>query len=234
MIKKIDKLNTIYNGELLIDSSIDNEIKKIWNDFIKDKDPSEYFDGDIYCVTDIDDTVPLLKISKTKYSCLIFAIRTNKIIVRSLFSAGYIRTSDNYICIILNNRDRLNTIGGMASSSDFNNNKFDYDGCLIREFREELGFDLTNDSNFEVILKYLKYPSFDELNISHYPVGTLYEIKTKYTKDILLDRFNYNERESEVKELKFYNSENFREVYSYDNKTEYLDELFNILFEMNN
>ena len=43
--------------------------------------------------------------------------------------------------------------------------------------------------------------------------------------------FNINKHESEVKELRFYNKENYKEIYTYKNKTEYLDELFNVLFE---
>ena len=231
MIKKIDKLNTIYNGELIVDDLTKTDIEKVWREFSKDKNPNEFFNGDIYCVTEIDDNKPSINILKTKYSYLVYAKKTNKLIVRSLFSAGYIRTKDNYVCIILNNRDRLNTIGGMADNQDIKDNKFDYDGCLIREFIEELGINLNNNPRFEIILSYLKYPSKEDLNDSYYPVGTLYEIKTKYTKNELIDMFNKNEHENEVKELKFYNKENYKEIYSYENKTEYLDELFNVLFE---
>ena len=230
MIKKINKLNSIYIGELKVDDLTKKEIVKEWKEFSKDKNPNDFFDGDIYCVTDIDENVPSINISKTKYSYLIYAKKTKKIIVRSLFSAGYIRTVDNYVCIILNNRDRLNTIGGMADNQDIKDNKFDYEGCLIREFKEELGIDLNNNSNFEINLKYLKCPAEGDLTNTFYPVGTLYELKTKYTKNELIDIFNKSEHEAEVKELKFYNEENFKEIYSYKNKTEYLDELFNTLF----
>ena len=231
MIKSIDKLNTIYDGELIVDDLTKLEIGQVWIDFTKNKNSDDFFDGDIYFVTDIDDNVPSIKFSKTKYSYLIYAKKTNKLIVRSLFSAGYIRTKDNYIGIILNNRNRLNTVGGMASNQDIKDDKFDYTWCLIREFYEELGIDLNNDSNFDIILKYLKYPTKDDLNISFYPVGTLFEIKTKYTKNEILEIFNTSEHEPEVKDLRFYNRENYNEVYLYENKTEYLDELFKILFE---
>ena len=234
MIKKINEFNIIYNGYLIIYDLTKKEIKKVWEDFSKGKNPNDFFDGDIYCVTDIDYNVSSIKIKKTKYSYLIYAKKTNKLIIRSLFSAGYIRTIDNYVCIILNDRDRLNTIGGMADNQDIKDDKFDYEGCLIREFNEELGIDLNNDSNFEIFLSYLKYPSKDNLSISFYPVGTLYEIRTKYTKKELTDLFNKSKHESEVKELKFYNKENYKEIFLYENKTEYLDELFNMLFEWYN
>ena len=230
MIKKIDKLNTIFNGELIVDDLTKKEIEKEWIKFSKDKNPKDFFDGDIYCVTDIDENVPLISISKTKYSYLIYAQKTNKLVIRSLFSAGYIRTSDNYVCIILNNRNRLNTIGGMANNRDIKDDKFDYDGCLIREFKEELGIELNSNLNFKIKLEYLKYPQGKDLDDSFYPVGTLYEIKTKYTKDELIDIFNNSKHDCEVKNLKFYNQDNYNEIYSYDKKEEYLDELFNVLF----
>ncbi len=231
MIRKIGNLNTIFNGELFVDDLTKNEIEKVWAEFSRSKNPKDFFDGDIYCVTDIDENVPSINISKTKYSYLIYAKKTNKLVVRSLFSAGYIRTSDNYICIILNNRNRLNTIGGMANNRDIKGGRFDYDGCLIREFKEELGIELNSNLNFKIKLEYLKYPSGKDLDDSFYPVGTLYEIETKYTKEDLIDIFNNNEHDCEVKNLKFYNQDNYKEIYSYDNKTEYLDELFDVLFQ---
>lgn len=119
----------------------------------------------------------------------------------------------------------------MADRKDFINKEFDFYKCLVREFMEELGFDLVNDSNFDVIFRFLKYPSGEELNKAYYPVGALYEIKTNYTKDQLIDMFNKNKRDREVKELKFFNSNNYKEIYSYKSKADYLDELFSILFE---
>lgn len=230
MLKTINKLETIYNGELIVDEKTKEEIKKTWDEFIKDKNPNEFFDGDIYCVTEIDDTIPLINISKTKFSYMIYSMKTNKIIIRSLFSASYVRTSDNYICIIMNNHDILNTIGGMADNRDINNNKYDCEQCLKREFKEEIGLDLNNE-NFSVTLKFLKYPSKKELTKSHYPVGTLFEIKTNYTKNEFIENYHKSKHENEVKELKFYNINNYKEVYSYDKKKEYIDELFRLLFE---
>ena len=231
MIKSISKLDTTYNGDLIISDEIKCNIKTLWNNFIRDKNPDDFFDGDIYCVTQVDGKISSITISKTKYSSLIYAKQTNNLIVRSLFSAGYIRTSDNYICIILNNRDKLNTIGGMASNEDIIDNRFDYSECFIREFKEELGIDLKNNKKFTVNLKYLKYPNYDEMNDAFYPVGTLFEVNTKYTSKELLNIFNINDHEKEVKELKFYNHNNFIEIYNYDNKTEYLEELFDLLFK---
>ena len=230
MIKRIKKLDVIYNGDLLIDDVTEKKVKEVWNEFIKGKKACEFYDGDIYCVTKIDDFVPLIDVSKTKYSCLIYAKETNNLTIRSFFSAGYIKTIDNYICIILNNRDSLNAIGGIADSRDIINNKLDYYSCFIREFKEELGIDIRDNANFEMMLKYLKYPSGKELEDAFYPVGTIYEIKTKYTKDELITIFNNSLHEDEVKELKFYNVDNYKEIYLC-NKIDYLGELFDIIFD---
>ena len=43
--------------------------------------------------------------------------------------------------------------------------------------------------------------------------------------------FNKNKHDREVKELKFFNYNNYKEIYSYNSKADYLDELFSILFE---
>lgn len=231
MIKKISKLNTIYNGKLNIKEETVYKIKTLWDDFIKDKNPNDFFDGDIYCVSDIDDDIPLITFYKTKYSSLIYAKQTSDLIVRSLFSAGYVKTSDDYICIILNNRNILNTIGGMASNEDIIDNTFDYCGCFIREFKEELGIDLNNNDQFTINLKYLKYPGQAEINNSFYPVGTLFEVNTKYTSNELLEIFNNSKHESEVKVLKFYNQSTYNEIYDLDNKIDYLDELFDLIFK---
>ena len=233
MIKKINNLTTVYDGELIVDDSIKKEIDAVWEKFLKDYKKYDFFDGDIYCVTDIDDMIPLINIKKTKYSYLIYAKVTGNIMVRSLFSAGYIKTSDNYIGIILNYRDELNAIGGMASNEDIIDNKYDYTKCFIREFKEELGIDLNNNNNkdFKINLQYLKYPSINEMNESFYTVGTLFEVNTNYTSKDLIDIFNRSEHENEVKELKFYNQDNYMDIYSYDNKADYFEELFNILFK---
>lgn len=231
MIKPVEELKTIYDGDLIIDDENKKGIEENWNEFIKDKNPGDFFDGDIYCVTEIHDSESTLKISKTKYSSMIYALFTKKMIIRSLFSASYIKTIDNYVCIILNKRDQLNTIGGMASNEDIIDNKFDYTKCLIREFNEELGIDLNNNDEFMIDLKYLKYPSGDDMEKSYYPVGTLFEINTNHTKNELIQIFNNTIHENEVKELKFYNQDNFDDVFSYDKKVEYIDELFTLIFK---
>ena len=73
MLKKISKLETTYNGELFIDDDTKKKIKEVWNDFIKDKNPNDFWDGDIYSANEINTEVPSIKVSKTKFSTLIYA-----------------------------------------------------------------------------------------------------------------------------------------------------------------
>lgn len=44
MIKKINKLNSIYIGELKVDDLTKKEIVKEWKEFSKDKNPNDFFD----------------------------------------------------------------------------------------------------------------------------------------------------------------------------------------------
>lgn len=225
MIKPIKTLYTEYNGDLNFDEELEKDIEKEWNEVIKNN-VNNYFNGNIYCVTKFDDSIPSISFSKTKFSSLMYAKRTGKIIINPLFSASFIKTSDDYTCIILNNNNRLNTIGGMASDDDVIDNIYDYNKCLTRELKEELGVDLNNNDMFDVNLKYLKYPNMNENG----SFGTLFEIKTKYTRNELQEIFNNNIHDTEVKQLMFYNEDNIKDLYNYDNKEVYLDELFKIIY----
>ena len=225
MIIPITKLYTEYSGELILDEEIVKNIEKEWNETIKNN-VNNYYNGNMYCATKFDVSIPVISFSKTKFASLMYAKRTNKIIINSLFSSSYIKTSDNYIGVVLNSNNRLNAIGGMASDEDIIDNKFDYNKCLIREFKEELGIDLNNNDMFDIKLKYLKYPNRNENG----SIGTLFEIKTNYTSNELQEIFNNSEHDTEVKQLMFYNQDNLDELYNYDNKIVYLDELFKLIF----
>ena len=53
MIKLINSLDTIYDGVLVVDDLTKKEVESVWIDFSKDKNPDDFFDGDIYSVSDI-------------------------------------------------------------------------------------------------------------------------------------------------------------------------------------
>lgn len=50
--------------------------------FFRNRNSNVFFDSDIYFVTSIDENASIIKTSKTKYLCLIYAKKTNKWIVK--------------------------------------------------------------------------------------------------------------------------------------------------------
>ena len=67
MIKPIKTLYTEYNGDLNFDEELEKDIEKEWNEVIKNN-VNNYFNGNIYCVTKFDDSIPSISFSKTKFS----------------------------------------------------------------------------------------------------------------------------------------------------------------------
>ena len=154
--------------------------------------------------------------------------------LKCMFSGAYIVTSDNYVVAVLNNAykgknyEELNLPGGMADSKDIVNGEYSAFVNLKREFMEELGFDL-NDLNYEINLRYIKCPSNSEDSFG-YPIGLIYEVKTIYSKEQLLDTFNNNKRDVEIKKLVFFDKDNYKDIYKFEYKKGYMPELFEILF----
>ena len=206
------------------------EINNIWEEFIKEKIPSDYYNGDIFLVTNIktNEGNYIFEIGKTKFSDLIYAKRTNKLKVRSLFIASYIMTADNYLCIIKNKHKRINTRGGRVDSLDFDNNLFIPQNCLYREFQEEMAMDLKHDETFyDINAKYIKIPYGAEHELALYPIGILYEIKTTLTTTELLENFKKNKdfSDGEIEELVFYNKNTYQQIEQYEAKESYISEL---------
>ena len=118
---------------------------------------------------------------------------------RSLFSGGYILTSDGYYCLAVDWESQINLIGGVASQDDFEDGQFVPERCLIRECKEEMGIDIT-DEHFQYELKYLKIDAGDE---NYSPAGLLYEVRTDYSKEKLEDIFANFAHDDELQTLKF-------------------------------
>jgi len=135
-------------------AAIDNN----WKEFIKDKNPADFFNGEVFLVNNIifDENEYVLEVGSSRYADLVYAKETGKLKVRSLFVASYIVTSDGFLCVIKNKRNRINTIGGMADDSDFLNGQFQPWKCLIREWEEEMGVNLETDSRFGEVNKRFK------------------------------------------------------------------------------
>ena len=176
------------------------EIKNYWEYFFW-KNPTT-FDGNILSVIQIEDddcnfnvTIELLK-----FSYIVYAQRYGKFKTRSLFSSGYILTSDNFIGLVLDQRNRIDLAGGMASLEDFLDGEYKPEMCLFREVKEEIGLDLSLD-NFKVTLKYFKYPDKKEDGEAHFPVGLIYEIKTNYKMKDIRKMYDVAKRDGEIKDI---------------------------------
>lgn len=155
--------------------------------------------------------------------------------IRALFSGAYIVTADNFVVCVLNHYykneleiETLNLVGGMPEAKDIIDGKYSSKICLQREFKEELGLEL-EEENWNIQLRYLKYPSENE-NPVCYSIGTIYEIKTSYTKSKLKKMFEEASHDNEVKKLVFFSKENYKEIYNYEHKKQYMPVLFEKIF----
>lgn len=211
-------------------------IHKNWNEYMQSKNSMDCFDGDIFLVTDFysDKESFFLKIGKGKYSELVYAKQTGKLQINSLFVASYIITSDNYFGFVIDKGDRVNTIGGMVDESDFINGIVDPKLCLAREFKEELGVKLFDNSLFcSISEKYIKIANENEQKLPLYPIGILYEVSTTLTKAKLQNILEYSKGNVEEKNINpvFYSKNDYIKLKEYKNKVSYILELFNCILE---
>lgn len=197
-------------------------IKQYWNEFVRNN--KEVYNGNIYHVTSItkQKNSTIFELAKTKFEDAVYSKKHSDLKIKNLFVATYFITADGYYCIIKNNRDIFNLIGGIADENDFENGTFNPKKCLYREVKEELGIDIQEKIN----LKYLKVPSEQEDNISYYPVGIIYETILNITSNELQEQFNKNKDiiDGEIKEIVIL--KDFNILKQYDKKASYLIELF--------
>ena len=225
-IKKM-KFKTKNPIEINISKLTKDKIKECWNSFIKNK--NNYWDGDIFCVTDIDLKEGSIEIGKTKYSSLVYAKMAKDLTIRSLFASILLMTKDNKYVIIKNNHNCINLIGGMADKMDFINNQFFPDLCIKREVLEETGIDLTNPKqviNYQI--KYLKIPENGE---NYYPIGILYIGKLNFTSDEFKEYMNNKKHDNEISEIYYLKKEECLNLELTDSDISYLKEF--ILLESN-
>ena len=83
---------------------------------------------------------------------------------------------------------------------------------------------------WKIQLKYLKCPSESEDPVG-YPIGTIYEIKTEYTKEQIQKMFEEQQHDKEVKSLVFFSKDNYNDISKYEHKKKYMPELFLKIFE---
>lgn len=236
MIERIDnnyrfKLNSPFNLER--SETEQSSITEYWES-LNSNSAFSNDNGFVYLVTSYQATNSgyLFNIGQTHYCDLVYARDTKKIIAHSLFVSSYIKTSDDYICVILDKNNRINTIGGLADSSDFCGGSFLPEKCLHREVNEELGINLLDQELFRYRTKYVKLPSSDEANISLFPIGLIYEIRTKLTSIELKNWYsnNYSQTDGEVKSLLFVNRDNYKSLPKV-NIVRYIPELLDHIFD---
>lgn len=229
MLIEIEKMEFITKNpiEIHISNLIKDKIKECWNSFIKNKE--NYWDGDIFCVTDIDLKEGIIEIGKTKYSSLVYAKMNKDLKIRSLFASILLMTKDNKYVIIKNNHNCINLIGGMADKMDFINNQFSPDLCIKREISEEIGIDLTNPKQvLNYHMKYLKIPKNGE---NYYPIGILYIGELNFTSDEFKEYMNNKKHDNEITEIYYYNKEKCLNLELTDSDIFYLKEF--VLLESN-
>ena len=213
--------------EINISNLVQDKIKECWNSFIKSK--KNYWDGDIFCVTNIDIKKGIIEIGKTKYSSLVYAKMNKDLTIRSLFASILLMTKDNKYVIIKNNHNCINLIGGMADKMDFKDNQFSPDLCIKREVLEETGIDLTNPKQvLNYSIKYLKIPENSE---NYYPIGILYIGKLNFTSGEFKEYMNNKKHDNEIAEIYYYNKEECLNLELTDLDISYLKEF--VLLESN-
>lgn len=236
MIKEINSIKFIYKGRDIIDEKLQEKIDKNWNELLK---KSELFhESDILIVTNLKNKENdfEIEIKESKFSHYMYAKITEEINIQTLFSGAYILTSDSYIVCNLSKyyeddklEEVVNLTGGMADIKDIINGEYSCENNIKREFKEELGIDL-NDNRWSIKLKYLKYPSEKENSIA-YPIGTIYEAKTSYTKDEVENIFKTTKHDNETSRLIYFNKDNYKDIHNYKQKKEYMTELWEKIFD---
>ena len=231
MIIKINKTLNFKRksiSELNISNDMKDKINNCWMNFIKDK--TDYWNGDIFVVADIDLNKSIIKICKTKYSSIVYAKRNKDLIIKPLFTSILLKTKDDKYIIIKNNHNCINLIGGMADYSDFEDDKFSPDLCIKREVDEEIGIDLNDDNkviNYQ--MKYLKVPTNDE---NYCTIGILYTGTLNYNSEEFKEYTSSNKFDCEIKEYYCYSKEECLNLELKKSDISYLKEF--ILIESNN
>lgn len=236
MIKVINTIKFLYRGKLELDNDTNNKVLNFWDKLQQETELLK--EGKILVVNNLisNGNDFEIELKETIFSNFMYA-KENKIgDLRVMFSGAYILTDDGYVVCVLNNYyenelkfETLNLVGGMADADDIVDGEYSSSKCLKREFKEELGFDLESD-RWKIQLKYLKCPSEKE-NPVGYPIGTIYEIKTEYTKEQIKKMFEEQQHDKEVKSLVFFSKDNYKDISKYEHKKKYMPELFLKIFE---
>lgn len=210
--------------ELEISDIIKEKIDVYWKEFIKNK--KDYWDGDIFVVTNVDSNDNIMEISKTKFSSLVYSKMNKDLIIRPLFTSILLKTKDNKYIITKNNHNNINLIGGLADNQDFKDGNFIPYFCVHREVLEEIGIDLNNNSQVLYYnMKFLKVPTNDE---NYYPIGILYTGKLNFTSEDFEKYISNNNFDGEIKNCYFYSTEECLNLNLKKTDVSYLKEFISI------
>lgn len=229
MIKNIKKANFYYKGRIKVDHKSENKILDYWKELKRKtsflKESNILIVSNMTCNNDNYN----IELNETTFSHFMYS-KKNQLGLSCMFSGAYVVTSDNYMVCVLNNYysneetfQILNLIGGISYSCDIINCQYSSENCLKREFKEELGFDL-DKAYFETDLKYIKCPSADEKSFAC-EIGLIYEIKTLYTKDELIELFKISKHDDEITDLVFFSEENYKTIYDFSHVKPLIPEL---------
>ena len=201
-----------------------DDIEQFWTEYCR-KNPEAFSEKilNVLCIEETEHGIKL-QIGIANYYEAFYSKIIGNIKTRNLFSGAYILTSDGYCCLAVDTSDEINLIGGVASLKDFDQGRFIPDLCLIRECKEEMGIDIT-DNHFTYEPKYLKVTSGNE---NYFPVGILYEIKTSYSMNELEAIFKSNAHDNELSALKFIRLDDCHEPGT-STRRKYIIELFDLL-----
>lgn len=236
MITEINSIKFIYKGEVKLDKVTEDKVQEYWKQLQQETDLLH--EGKILIVSELikNEENYIIELKQTSFSYFMYVKEKKVGDIRCMFSGAYILTSDGYVICVLNDYyenemhfKTLNLVGGMADVGDIVAGDYSSQKCLKRELKEELGIEL-DEQNWNTQLKYLKSPSKSE-NPVGYPIGTIYEIKTAYTREQLQKLFEKQSHDKEVNNLVFFSKENYKEIYNYEHKKQYLSELFEMIFK---
>lgn len=230
MIINIENNSIIFENKNPIEiertSNQQKNVKEFWHNFKKEN--NECYNGNVYCITSMSkqDNKIIFEIGKTRFEDIVYAKEHSDFKTRCLFVATYFITIDGYYCVIKNNRNIVNLIGGMADDYDFEEEIFNPIKNLSREIGEELGLNISSEDFMDIKLKYLKIPSEKEENFAHYPIGLIYETKLNITYNELTNKFSANKKiiDGEIREIIAIKEKEV--LNNYEKKASYLIELF--------
>lgn len=224
MIKEIANINFI---KLDLEDSFKTyrtDIEEFWDTFHR-TNPDSYSEK-LLNVFDIseDEQGYTLSVDWINFYEALYSKHTENIKTRPLFSAGYVITCDGYYCLAVDANGNINLIGGVSSVEDMEDSKFVPELCLIREFQEEIGVDIQGE-DFTYELKYIKAPEGNEI---YFPVGLIYQVRTKFTKDELENIFRNSAHDNELQSIKFL-TRNEKEIFRHNTRRPYINELFDLM-----